>query len=171
MIVTESVGSQVYIFIWSVFGGMIIAFIYDIFRIIRKAASSKKIALYIEDFIYWIIAAFTLFWVMYAINDGEMRGFFFIGSVLGVTTYALLLSKPITALLIKSIKLCVTFIWNISRVLSFPVKIIIRIVGVPLLFILRMAGKGFKQVKRAGKTSAVKASFWKKAVKIIRKKI
>ena len=61
---------------------MIIAFIYDVFRI-RKAIRTSNIIVYFEDFIYWILVALVLF-VVYISNEGELRGYLIVGAIIGI---------------------------------------------------------------------------------------
>ena len=96
----DSVSSQVYIFICSIAGGMLIAFIYDLFRIKRKAVKTRSIFIHIEDFAYWIVVALVMFTCVYLSNDGQVRGYIFIGSTIGVVLYVLLFSRAVTKVII-----------------------------------------------------------------------
>ena len=64
-----SVSNQAYVFELCL-GGMIIAFLYDIFRVRRKAIRSGNLIVYFEDFIYWIIVALVLL----PLSIGAMKG-------------------------------------------------------------------------------------------------
>ena len=85
-----SVSNQAYVFLSCVLGGMIIAFVYDIFRVRRKAIKSGNLIVYFEDFIYWIIVALVLFAVVYRSNEGEIRGYLILGVIIGIILYAFL---------------------------------------------------------------------------------
>ena len=61
---------------------MLIAFIFDLFRIKRKAVETGNLLTYIEDLLYWIIAALVMFAVVYLANEGELRGYIFLGVVM-----------------------------------------------------------------------------------------
>jgi len=67
---------------------MIIAFIYDAFRIKRRAVKTSALVTYIEDIIYWIIVSIIMFAVVYYSNEGEIRGYLFLGTILGAVLYA-----------------------------------------------------------------------------------
>lgn len=166
-----SVSNQAYIFLWAVLGGAIIAFLYDVLRIKRKAIKTISIFIYIEDLLYWIAVALVMFSVVYYSNDGEIRGYVFIGTLLGVILYMLMLSKLVinsSMFVIRTIYRIVKFIWNI---VSYPFKVLLRILSVPLGFLARFAGKLFKKARRAGKNKISKAAMWTKILKNIRKKI
>jgi len=63
---------------------MIVAFVYDIFRVRRKAIKSSNLIVYFEDFIYWIIVALILFAIIYRSNEGELRGYLMLGVAIGI---------------------------------------------------------------------------------------
>lgn len=167
---TINVNIQAQIFLYSVIGGIIIAFIYDIFRIKRKAIKTNAIFIHIEDFLYWIIVALVMFGVVYYSNDGEIRGFIFIGTVIGVTIYVMLLSRLVVGtsmIIIKAVYKTLHFIW---KVLSYPFKLIYKILSVPAIFLLRIFRKSYRRIKHIGKNRLSKAAIWSKVLKNMRKK-
>lgn len=166
-----SVSNQAYIFLCSVIGGMIIAFIYDAFRIKRKAVKTRNLMIHIEDFVYWMLVAVVMFTVVYYSNEGEIRGYIFIGTVIGVILYIMLLSKIITEsslFIIKVVSSILKFVW---RVVTWPFMISYRILRVPVRFVLKISGKAARKVKGAGKVRLAKAAIWRKIFKNFRKKI
>ncbi|HEY5587071.1 MAG TPA: spore cortex biosynthesis protein YabQ [Ruminiclostridium sp.] len=139
-----SIVGQVYIFLYAILGGAIVAFLYDILRIKRRAIKTSIIIVSLEDIIYWLVAAVLLFITVYKINSGEMRGYIFIGNVIGVILYEELLSKVIiesSVMVINIIKKTLLFVW---RILSYPFKLIFKILAVPIFFIFNLI---FKLVK------------------------
>ncbi len=166
-----SVGNQAYSFLMCVLGGMIIAFIYDAFRIKRKTIKSSNIIIYFEDFIYWIIVALVLFGAVYISNEGEIRGYLIIGAILGIIIYAFLLSRIVMTVFLFIIGLVYKFVVVVFGILLIPLKIIYRILRIPAGFICYTALRGGKKVKRIGKVRLDKLKGWKRVIKIIRKKI
>ncbi|WP_242855792.1 spore cortex biosynthesis protein YabQ [Ruminiclostridium josui] len=122
---------QVYIFFYAVLAGGVLAFLYDILRIKRRAIKTNVIILSVEDIIFWLLSAIIVFLTVYNSNDGQMRGFIFIGNILGVILYLSLFSKFVIAssmMVINFIKRIVLFIW---RVVTYPFKLIYKIISVP----------------------------------------
>lgn len=166
-----SVGNQAYVFLCCVLGGMIIAFIYDIFRIRRKAIKSNNIIVYFEDFIFWILVALVLFSVVYISNDGELRGYVIIGAFIGSILYSLLLSKIIMAVFLFTMKVVYKFLVTVFSILLFPLKIIFKVLKVPAKIIYNSLGKIFGKARRVSKAKLSKFNIWKKRFKNIIKKI
>jgi len=122
-----SVSNQIYVFLCSVAGGMLIAFIFDLFRIKRRTIKTSNIVTYIEDFIFWIFAALVMLLLVYYSNEGEPRGFIFIGIFLGAILYMLSLSKIIMKSVLAIIKVVCNVFKFLFNVLVYPVRIAVKI--------------------------------------------
>lgn len=158
-----TVANQAYIFLYSCIGGMLIAFVYDLFRIKRKTFKSKSsLSIYLEDFLYWLIVSGILFIIFYSSNDGELRGFIILGILLGVILYILLLSKIVTAILMWVIKFLFKIIYLF---VLMPLKILIKIFKRPTKFLIRKCKGLIKKVKKILKFVYTKIFIWKKIFK------
>lgn len=166
-----SVGNQAYVFLCCVLGGMIIAFIYDVFRIRRKAIKASNIIVYFEDFIYWILVALVLFAVVYLSNDGELRGYLFIGTVIGIILYSLLLSKIIMAVFLFTIRVLYKIFITAVSIIAFPFKILFKVLKVPAKIIYNSVGKILGKARRVSIDKRSKFKIWKRRFRNIRKKI
>ena len=166
-----TVGNQAYVFLCLVLGGMIIAFIYDVFRIRRKAIKTSNLIVYFEDFVYWILVALVLFAVVYISNDGELRGYLLIGAFIGIILYSLLLSKIIMTIFLFIIKIVYKFFSIVFIILLFPLKILFKILKVPAKIIYNGLKKVFGKARRTSKAKISKFCVWRKRFKNIIKKI
>ena len=168
---TVSINNQAYVFLCAVIGGMLIAFAYDLIRIKRRTIKTNITLISIEDLIYWIIVAITMFFLVFYSNDGVSRGFIFIGAVLGVIIYIFTLSKFVISASVAFIRIVyriLKFIWNI---LIYPFAIIFRIIAIPLRLILKLCKKLLGSAKRSGKARVKQVLVWKRLLKNIKKKI
>ena len=166
-----SVGSQAQIFLHSVIGGMIIAFIYDAFRIKRRAVKTSALVTYIEDIIYWIIVSIIMFAVVYYSNEGEIRGYLFLGTILGAILYALLLSRVVMNSALFIIKIVCRVFSSIWMVVSYPFKLIFKLFAIPARFLAKTSRKTLKGARQIGRSRLSKVAIWKKMFRNIRKKI
>lgn len=165
------VASQAYIFLCSVVGGIVIAFIYDLFRIRRKAVKAGNVITYLEDLLFWLIVAIIIFAVVYFSNDGEIRGYIFLGTVLGVILYMLLFSKFIMKSALFVIDIVVKILKLIWFIVSYPFKLVCRIMSIPARFAAVQLGKSARNIRRAGRNKFSKTMIWRRMFKNIRKKI
>ncbi len=166
-----SVSSQAYVFLCTVIGGMAIALVYDFFRILRRALKTGGFVTYVQDLLYWIIAAVIMFLTFYYSNDGELRVYLFIGAFIGVVLYALLLSKIIMDSSLFIIKIIKLVIKTIIFITSYPIRLIWRVLEVPLQKLVRYAGKSVRKARSNSKIRLSRLNFLTKTFRNIRKKI
>lgn len=85
--------------------GLVIAFIYDMFRLKRRVARTRATFVHFEDILFWIIAAVVFFLSSYIVSSGETKLYFFAGTFLGGALYLAILSRPILLILTTIIKI------------------------------------------------------------------
>jgi len=96
--------------------GVILAFLYDLFRLKRRFWKTRPLLVNIEDCLFWICAAVILFLSSYILSSGETRPYFFAGAVLGAISYWSILSKPTLWLLTTIIRI---LLWPFKEILKF----------------------------------------------------
>ncbi len=147
------------------------AFIYDLFRIKRRAIRTSNIVIYIEDFFFWIIVSLVMFFVVYLSNEGELRGYVILGTILGVILYILLLSRIVvrcTLIIIRTVSMVIKKIWMVA---TYPVRIILRILSIPARFTGRKLMILFRIIRRAGKNRIADMKIRRKIFRNSRKMI
>jgi spore cortex biosynthesis protein YabQ len=167
----ESISNQAYIFLYSVIGGMLIAFIFDLFRIKRKAIKTSTVMIYVEDFFYWIIAALVMFAIVYLSNDGELRGYIFLGTVIGAALYIVLLSKVVIKISLKLLWLIYVTVKTVWKIISYPVRFLLKVLSVPGMMIYNLISRCLKKARLILRTNITKTSISRKIFKNARKKI
>ena len=166
-----SVSSQAYVFLCTVIGGMAIALVYDFFRIFRRAVKTGGFVTYVQDLLYWIFAAVIMFLTFYYSNDGELRVYLFIGAFIGVVLYSLLFSKAIMDASLFIIKVVTLVIKALIFIISYPIRLIWKILAVSLRKLVRIAWKSVKRVRSSGRVRLSKLEFLAKTFRNLRKKI
>ena len=112
---------QLYSFFIFGISGIVIGILFDIFRILRKSFRTPDIVTYIEDVLFWLLTGFFLLFVLFKINDGEIRIYNIVGILLGSILYMLTISKYFIKINVSVI----TFIKNILyHILIYPAKLI-----------------------------------------------
>lgn len=112
-----SMSNQFILFLMSTALGFISGFIYDLFRVFRRIIKHNKFFVQLEDFIYWIILALIIFFIILQKNSGEIRAFLFLGFFIGMILYFTTLSR----LFLKFSKKLIDFIKQILKVVFLPV--------------------------------------------------
>ena len=71
-------------FFTSMITGVLLVWSYDIFRVFRKVVPHRSIAVNAEDLLYWFLTALIIFGMIFEQNDGALRGYAFVGILIGV---------------------------------------------------------------------------------------
>lgn len=161
------VSEQTYVFLVTLYGGLIIGFMYDMYRIFRLIFSPKKIATMIEDFMFWTIMSIVATIVLVFGNEGEIRLYTMLGFFLGALSYKLLLSKMIVTFVIKIANMIKKII---IKLILRPIKRSIYLIKIPIIK-LNNKIKPFKsKVNRLKKLNKRVAKDMKKYLKLIKEK-
>ena len=107
---------QLYNFFIFIVLGLIIALIFDLFRILRKKFKTNNIITYLEDILFWMISGFLITPAIFQFNDGELRAYLFIGIFLGIIIYIMLFTKLVNNIFLKiltPVKLLLDFILSL----------------------------------------------------------
>ena len=67
--------------------GVIITFIYDLFRIFRRIIPHGCSCVSLEDLVFWVLATAGIFYMLYYENNGMFRWFSVIGAGTGMFLY------------------------------------------------------------------------------------
>ncbi len=79
--------SQAYIFMITLYGGMLVGLAYDFYRFLRRAVKSGRWLTALLDTLFIITLGLIVVFVMYMANQGELRLYTFIGFALGFALY------------------------------------------------------------------------------------
>lgn len=150
---------QIYIFLTSLYGGLIAGLIYDIYRVIRRFFKPKKLVTTIEDFIFWVSIALIFFYILNKSNWTELRGYIFLGFFTGGFIYFKILSKILFLFLIK-----------LFNGLSLILKRIMEVVTLPFKYINKILSPKIKKIRRIGRIFKENINKMKRYREIISKK-
>lgn len=120
--------SQLYSLLIFTITGIIIGVFFDVFRILRRSFKTPDIITYIEDILFWIFTGIFFITVLFKFNDGEIRSYVLLGLIFGIIMYMLVISKYFIKINVKIIEI-------IKKMLSYPIKIILKIIK-PFSFIV-----------------------------------
>lgn len=134
--------------LYSLFMGIFITFVYDIFRIWRRICSHNLFFISLEDILFWAFCAVSVFYLMHTQSNGTLRWFAILGAMVGMLLY----KKTISPFFVKWVSLLLNAILKLMRrVLAF--------LGRPFRF---FAQKGKKAGNKAANKGRKAAGFLKK---------
>jgi len=111
---------QLYIFLTSIYAGLLIGFAFDLYRVMRYFIKPGRIVAGIEDLLFWVVVAIIFFYIINKSNWGELRGFIFFGTFLGGIIYINILGKVLHPLMMKLFKGSIFLIRWIANIVKIP---------------------------------------------------
>ena len=145
--------NQAYLFMIFILNGILIGLIFDIFRILRRSFDTPNIITYIEDTIFWTISALTVLYSLFVFNNGQIRGYIFIGLFLGIAMYMLFLSKTVVKISVKIIVFIKNIVYKIIKLITYPLLFILKIVKSLLIRPTKFVYNSYNSMKNGIKTS------------------
>ena len=141
----NSIDVQLYIFLTLFYDGLIIGLLFDTYKALRYFFKPNKIVTFFEDLLFWIIIVAVTFYFLLRSSAGELRGYNFVGIILGVTLYMYTLSKLIYPLLLKVFRIIIKIFEKFYKILLLPFTL--------LKVMLKPYINKFKKIKQASKES------------------
>ncbi|MBZ4645084.1 MAG: hypothetical protein PWR27_1243 [Petroclostridium sp.] len=166
-----SVTNQAFIFLSSVIGGLIVGFVFDIFRILRRVIKTANFIIYLQDILFWILVTIIIFSLVFITNDGELRWYEFLGVILGVIFYNLLFSTYVIVVSVTVINFIKKVLLFIIKIILFPFVFIYKIFRKPCMFLLGTIKKIFRGLYKLIKKGIDKIVFSIKSVNKMLKKV
>lgn len=113
---------ELFLFCRAVISGALLFFVYDIQVILQYLIPHSRIAIRIEEGLYWTGVGIFIFCEAYRLNQGIFRGFFVGGIFIGGTLYHQLVGVHLRKLIKKQRKR----FFNILKKLTKPIRIFIK---------------------------------------------
>ena len=149
---------QLKIFVLSFVLGTLSGALFDCFKINRSINKSGKLKILLQDFLYWSFNIFCVFTI--GINsDNGIRAYELLAFALGIVIYHLTISAFFVKMGIKVSKCIKRIVRFIVNILLYPVFIIMKILGKPILIL---------RVKILGKIRLTLLRFWFKINRKVR---
>lgn len=118
--------SQEYMLIVSIMGGMLLGFIWDIYRLIRHYTKFGRLMTAVGDVMYWIISVFFSITVINDISYGNVRLFILLGFTFGAIIYFYGISNYILKVFISMIDFIIYILKKFIAFMIYPVKYVIK---------------------------------------------
>ncbi|RKD20924.1 spore cortex biosynthesis protein YabQ [Caminicella sporogenes DSM 14501] len=145
---TSFVYYQIYVFFATLYGGILIGFIYDIYKIFRFYLKPKRITAILQDLFFWITITMVAILVLLYSDDGRVRGYTLLGFILGTSLYNIFLSRLFTKMFMEIIVFIKRVFSCIYNKVNSIVIFIIRIIKYPCIRVVQMLRPYCLRLKR-----------------------
>lgn len=162
--------NQLFLFFVFFIDGILIGFVLDFFRIWRKSFSTSDIMTYIQDAAMCLIIGIILLYSMFFYNNGEIRLYLFISSIIGFILYILLLSKLVITINVKIVKFIKEIVKFIINIILAPIKFIFKLICRPCKFLVINIKKLIHKTTIISQKISQKSKIQKNIKKINKKK-
>lgn len=129
-------GPYPWYFIWSFVLGLGLAFIYDLLRLSRRVIKTNDLVINIQDIIFLILSGVGAACAAYAVNNGQMRAYALLGTVLGFATYRMIFKLRIVLLFEKLLNAAGKLLMLVGKILLMPIRFAVRVIGKPVFVTL-----------------------------------
>lgn len=148
-----TVEAQLMSIIISIFAGLMIGLLFDLYRTINYFAKPSKAFLHFMDLLFWVLTGCTVFFMLLKADYAELRVYTFIGIIMGLfiyfklfTEYVLRFYRAIIYVVGKTIRLIFIFI-------TYPVKLVYNLLWNAVNFIGKQVSRFSKLFNKSEKKS------------------
>ena len=134
--------------------GVIIGYIYDFFRLLRKNLNYNKLFSAISDIVFWVVSSILTVMAFFYLDGMVIRFYRFCAIGCGYILYLLFLSRFFIAVSENILKLFIFFLKILFTICSFCGRIFLRIFRIfliPFLFLESYVKKFGISLKKIGK--------------------
>ena len=118
--------TQEYMLAVSIMGGMLLGFIWDIYRLIRHYLKMGALGTALGALAYWIISIYISIQLIFDISYGNVRMFILLGFMLGALLYFYGISRYVLRILIFFLDFILSIVKKVAFLIIGPIKFIMK---------------------------------------------
>jgi spore cortex biosynthesis protein YabQ len=85
-------------------GGLSLGGLFDLYRVLASQLKAPRYSYYLLDLVFWLVGTWLVFKLLYISNLGQVRMFIFIGLLIGIGIYFLMLSRTVIQIILWMIR-------------------------------------------------------------------
>ncbi len=146
-------GPYPWYFIFSLGLGIILGAAYDLLRVSRLIIKTSDIIVNAEDILFLAASGVAAIVVAYVMNNGQIRIYGLLSTVLGFAVYRWTLGMRAVKLIVLLYELISKCIKRVFRALIIPLRVVVAAIGKPIFVTARIcmkraSGKMLKSIKK-----------------------
>lgn len=100
--------------------GILITAVYDVFLVLRRSFKHNLMLISLEDLLFWIGCAVSVFYMLYEENNGILRWFAILGAAVGMLLYKCSISNFMVEIMSAVIRWILRVVFKILRFICKP---------------------------------------------------
>ena len=121
---SETIIRDNYFLFYSLVMGISVTVLYDLLRIFRRVVKHGDALISLEDLIYWVVVAISVFYMMHEENNGTMRWFAILGALTGMFIYKKLISNFFVNTISSALNFLLKYLKKVIYILFTPVRVV-----------------------------------------------
>jgi spore cortex biosynthesis protein YabQ len=166
----ETVEYQSFVFLFTVYGGIIIGILYDIYRVLKGSRRGDRFITSVWDVLFLAAAVIVVLWAVFSSNYGDIRAYVFIGFIVGFFLYDKILSRIALEVFLFVKRNVVFFFKTTNNILILPFKFLFNLLWYPLSKVWQYLSHKKVRISKLKKLPGVVARDSKKYYGLIIKK-
>ena len=120
----ETVQFQSYVFSYSVYGGILIGILYDVYRVVKGRKKNERLFTSFWDVLFLFSVFVVILWAVFSSSYGDIRAYVFIGFLVGFYLYEKLLGRIAVGLFLFLLKSITNFFKKTNSIAVLPIKLL-----------------------------------------------
>lgn len=123
---STNIMQEIYFLMHAIVMGILITFVYDWIRIIRRVVNHNLFFISMEDLFFWIGCSIGVFLMFYRENNGTLRWFAIIGAAIGMSLYKVTLSYFFVTYMSLVLKKVINIITKLILIILKPLALLLK---------------------------------------------
>lgn len=166
----ETVQFQIFVFSITLYGGIIIGILYDVYRAVKGKRRTKSLITSLWDILFLLFTFFISIWIIFSSNYGDLRVYVFIGFMVGFFLYERIIGRIATALFSQILKAISTMIKIGSNYTSLPLRFLWYLILKPIIAVGNFFKIAATKIKKKARIPKKTLKEWAKYYKLIIKR-
>ena len=128
----ETVEFQSFVFMFTVYGGIIIGILYDIYKVLKSKRRGERLITSIWDMLFLATAMLVVLWALFSSNYGDIIAYVFIGFIVGFFLYDKILSKIALAVFMFLKHNVIYFFKTTNNLMVLPFRFLFNLLWHPI---------------------------------------
>ena len=166
----ETVKFQIFMFSITLYGGIIIGILYDIYRALKGRKKAVGIFTSLWDILFLLLVFFILIRIIFSSNYGDLRIYVFIGFIVGFFVYEKIIGRIAAELFSYMFETISTMIKVGGNYAIFPIRLLWNVLILPILTCIDFLKKIWIKTIKKARIPKKALKDWSKYYKLIIKR-